>query len=118
MKEFIDTLVAEAVAPEDRHGFYAIDPSFTRDEPLHLADPVLMAHLAGLAEYISTLTGQEPPGWTSKPVYFLKNPFYVGVRPGGRSAEETTPSAFRRRLLFCGPSLQKLHRLKPRPAEA
>lgn len=111
MKEFVDTLVAAAAAPETPTGFYAVDPSFTEDEPLPVADPVLMAHLGGLAEHMATLCGREPPPWTEKSEYFLDAPFMSG----GPDSLESTPSAFRRRLLFCGPALQKLHRLKPRP---
>lgn len=115
MKEFIDALTASAVPPAKRSGVYAIDPSFVSDEPLALLDPTHMAHMGGLAEYVSSLCGRKPPDWSEKPSYFLTHPCHTGGRRNAANMMETTPSAFRRRLLFCGPALQKLHRLKPRP---
>lgn len=115
VKEFIDEIIAAAKPPINAYGFYVISDTHFTAEPLNLDDPIQRAHLAGLAENLAILSGQEPPEWTTKEAYFLKEPVYAGGKRSQSHLLADTPSAFRRRLLFCGPSLSKLFKLHPRP---
>lgn len=116
LKEFVDVLCKAAVPPVTPHGFYSIDVSFYQDEPHPLADPVHRAHLAGIAETLAMISGMPKPAWCEREDYTLSEPTYAGGRRSREALIATTPSAFRNRLLFCGPALEKLFRTRPRPA--
>lgn len=118
VKEFIDEIISSAAAPTDPYGFYQIPSSHYEDEPDGISDPILRVHLAGLAENLATISGQQPPDWSEKEAYFLREPVYVGGRRSRGHLTSDTPAAFRRRLLFCGPSLSKLFKIHPRPVAA
>lgn len=115
VKEFIDELVNAATAPASHDGFYGIPASFTEEEPEPLPLAVQRAHIGGLAESIASLAGMPAPGWCQRECYFLQVPEHAGGPRSRAAVEAKTPAAFRRRLLFCGPSLENLFRLKPRP---
>lgn len=116
VKEFIDEVINSTDAPETRYGFYQIPSSFYEDAPIDLDSPAHMAHLAGLAENLALLTGSQPPAWTEEEAYFLKEPVVLGGANSREHIMAETGSAFRRRLLFCGSSLSKLFKMRPRPA--
>lgn len=114
MKEFIDWLIREVqAAGGPREGFYPVPESAFADEPPALDNPVLRAHLAGMAEHLAMLSGKVAPQWTEVKDYFLAEPFFFGGRHARDSMLVDTPSAFRRRLLFCGRVLEKFHKLLP-----
>jgi len=108
VKEFIDEVIAAADRPRSPDGLYALPESFYADEPIELPSPIHMAHLGGLSEQLAVLCGKQPPAWSEKKEFFLKTPVFLGGEAFRPRAVEETPSAFRRRLLFCGPTLQKL----------
>lgn len=110
MKEFIDHLIREALAAGGvRDGLVPIPPEAFRDEPPPLETPLLRAHLGGMAEHLARLSAQSPPSWCARAPYFLPEP----VRFGGSLARDlviaATPPEFRRRNLYCGRVLAKLH---------
>lgn len=76
--------------------------SFLTEEPELTGDPVIDVYMAGLAEYFSAQTDQEPPAWTTAPARFLRKPVLFGGEHSRAWISAETPSAFRRRLLFCG----------------
>ncbi len=76
--------------------------SFLTDEPELTGDPVIDVYIAGLAEYFSVQADQEPPEWTNAPARFLRKPVLFGGEHSRAWISAETPSAFRRRLLFCG----------------
>lgn len=116
MKEFLDELILVAKAPDTRDGFYQIPHSFIEDAPFHIESKMQMVHLAGLAENLALLAGLQPPEWTEEDIYFLKEPIFFGGPNSREHIINETGSAYRRRLLFCGSSLSKLFKMKPRPA--
>jgi hypothetical protein len=118
MKEFTDWLCRNAAAPDTPHGCYGIDPSCYADEPLWLEDASERAHIAGMAEFLSSLACLPPPQWSEGPGYFLEVPAFAGGRRSRDHLLAETPAAFRRRLLFCGPVLQRFFKAKPRPTSA
>jgi hypothetical protein len=83
------------------------------DAMLFLREPVLtgIAHvdiwLAAAAEYEAYAIEFECPAWANKAFRFSKEPIFFGGKNSRIIALTETPSAFRRRLLFCGmPSLK------------
>jgi hypothetical protein len=105
MKEFIDHLIR---VTDWRHGRPVVPSAVYDDEPDVPLNFVLRAHLGGMSEHLSFLANRPAPSWSEKPIYFLNRPHYVG---GARSRPfliDLTPRAFSRRLLFCGPVLEKL----------
>jgi hypothetical protein len=115
MKEFLDEVILVAEAPDTRYGFYQIPRTYIEDAPAHLDNKMQMVHLAGSAENLALLAGLQPPEWTEEDIYFLKEPIFFGGPHSREHIITETPSAFRRRLLFCGPSLNKLILMRPRP---
>lgn len=115
MKEFLDEVILVAKAPDTRYGFYQIPRSYIEDSPIHLKNKTQIVHLAGLAENLALLAGLQPPEWTEEAIYFLKEPIFFGGPNIREHIINETDSAYRRRLLFCGPSLTKLFLMKPRP---
>lgn len=115
VKEFIDEVINQTTAPETKYGFYHIPASFYEDAPIGLDVPAQMAHLAGLAENLALLTGSQPPAWTEEEIYFLKEAVILGGTNSREYIIAETGSAFRRRHLFCGQSLSKLFKMRPRP---
>lgn len=109
IKELVDemALAAEVVRGEG-DAILSIPESFTAEEPLRLSDPVHRAHLGGLAEFVSHLGARPGPAWAEGEDYFLSEAFFAGG-PRSRSLFLVeTPSAFRRRNLFCGRVATKL----------
>ncbi|EKV26849.1 hypothetical protein C882_2072 [Caenispirillum salinarum AK4] len=99
MKEFIDTLIAEApVLPESA---YATRPPLPESA-------VLRAHLGGMAEHLAALAGRAAPDWCREPVFFLDAPHVMAGAHADAIMRAQTPPAFARRNLFCGPVLLKL----------
>lgn len=115
VKEFIDELVLASSAPKTHDGNYLIPSSFYEDEPLGITDPIHKAHLAGIAETLALLSGGQPPTWTELSTYFLSEPIYVGGTKSRSHMIEATSTPFKRRNLFCGPSLTKFYSLHQRP---
>lgn len=116
VKEFIDEVISLSIAPKTRYDFYTIPRSVFEDEPLWLDNSTFRAHLAGLAENLALLTGEQPPVWSEEEIYFLKTPVILGGARSHSHIVKETGSAFRRRLLFCGVSLSKFFEMRPRPA--
>lgn len=115
VKEFIDEIIIQTIAPKSRYGFYQIPSSLYEDAPIGLDVPAHMAHLAGLAENLALLTGSPPPAWTEEQIYFLKEAVFFGGSNSREIIMAETGSAFRRRHLFCGQSLAKFFKMRPRP---
>lgn len=71
-------------------------------EPV-LVNAITDAFLGGVAEHLSQEMDEMPPDWAWQPCRFLTRPMFWGKT---RSLREIllleTPSAFRRRLIFCG----------------
>lgn len=82
-----------------------IQDLFTQ-EPL-IEDDELRAYLGGLVEYLSQMSSIPPPVWCQNPIYFLKFPVFWTSLPRDILLANT-PSAFRRRLLFCGDGISRL----------
>lgn len=75
------------------------------EEPAKTGSPVLDTWVAGAAEYLAQQNGLEVPAWCLAPWRFLPEPLFIVQGPRGRDlALVETPSAFRRRNLFCGRS--------------
>ncbi len=115
MKEFGDAVLRGVLAadrPSD--GTIAVDPGFYEEAPPWLEDPVRRVYLGALAEHLAHMSGARAPLWSQDPGYFLDDPVF----PGGSSDRDDliarTPSAFRRRLLFCGPVMEKMSALLAR----
>lgn len=79
-----------------------IDTQVFMDEPEVSLDTIYSAHLAGMAEYLAFLSGVNCPKWCLKDRYFLKHPIFIGNDASKIALLRTTPSAFRRRLVFSG----------------
>ncbi|MFZ4538904.1 hypothetical protein [Propionivibrio sp.] len=75
-----------------------------KDAPVKTGTPVTDVYLAGLAEYLSQNHNLVVPSWANDPQNFLKEPYYTGSKRLQDLLTATTPSAWRRRLLFCGES--------------
>ena len=114
MKEFIDCLIGLAAASQEAGAPDKVPAEVFSDEPPHLESPVHRAHLAGMAETLARMAGGEPPAWCHDSKYFLREPVFFGGRHSRHLVLAGTPSAFRRRMLFCGPVLSKLHALTAR----
>ena len=113
LKELGDAVIRGALAAGMRAGdaVVPISSSVYRDMPPLLEHDIHRVHLAGYAEHLAHLSGQASPVWAEAPEFFFQEPVYLG---GPHSREQLlveTPAAFRRRLLFCGPPLQKLFAL-------
>lgn len=74
------------------------------EAPVKTGSQVADAYLAGLAEYLSQKNELVVPAWANDPRNFLKEPFYAGTKSIQDLLLATTPSAWRRRLIFCGES--------------
>ena len=112
MKELIDEMSLSAdVERKEGDAVLVLRSSFIEDEPFRLSDPVQRAHMAGMAEYVSQLSCTRPPAWVEIEDYFLPEPVYIGSPRVHEILRTETPSAFRRRNLFCGRVAEKLIRL-------
>lgn len=80
------------------------------DEPDYVAEDRERTYLAGAAEYLASYLKTPPPAWVEKDIYFLRKPIVFGGRSAMMQNIKDTPSSFRRRMLFCGLTLTKLHR--------
>lgn len=96
VKEFIDDFIFH---PNREHFM---------DEPEPMADQVQHVYLAGLAEYLAFWLDEPKPLWVEKPDRFLKESVHFGGDHSTVYVQMETPFSFRRRLLFCGDTLQKL----------
>lgn len=111
MKELIDEMTFSAdVDRRDGDVVLVLPSSFTEDEPQRLPDPVHRAHMAGMAEYVSQLSCSPPPSWVESDDYFLPEPVYIGSPRIHDILRTETPTAFRRRNLFCGRVAERLLR--------
>jgi len=106
MKEFIDEVVLAA-----RRGGISDPSAFVGDEPHPLPEAVDRAHIAGIAEYLSQILAARPPAWVEKDDYFLPQAVYTCGSAARAIYMIETPSAFRRRNLFCGPAAERLTRV-------
>jgi len=79
------------------------------DEPEMMEDPMERAYMAGVAEHLSQYLNGQAPEWSNDPHYFLSQPVVFGRNKSKVQCIVDTPTAFRRRLLFCGLTLTKLH---------
>lgn len=111
MKELIDHLIRMV---QWRGGVPILPIQTFADEPIDPGNPVLRAHLGGMAEHIAGLSGHAVPVWCLECRYFLDAPHFVGGKRAHPFLLETTPAAFSRRNLFCGPVLEKLARMPGR----
>ena len=84
----------------------ALSIDFFTQEPL-IEDDEIRAYIGGLAEYLSRATDMSPPRWCHQPIYFLKFPVFWTELPRDILVANT-PSAFRRRLLFCGDGVSRI----------
>jgi hypothetical protein len=91
---FLKNLVAEKIN---------ISPEVYSQEPFIL-DDICRAYIGGLAEYLAQMSGNPPPEWCHKSIYFLKFPVFLTQTPRDILLANT-PSAFRRRLIFCGDAI-------------
>lgn len=107
MKEFIDHLIRTV---RWRDGVPIVPAQAFADEPDDPGNSVLRAHLGGMAEHMAGLSGADAPAWCEVPGYFLDEPHFTGGEMSRPALLGTTPEAFRRRNLFCGPVLEKLTR--------
>ncbi|UEM20778.1 hypothetical protein JL100_027495 [Skermanella mucosa] len=105
MKEFIDYLIEVA---EWSDGHLAVPTAVYDEEPEILDNSMLHAHVGGMAEHLARLVGGNTPPWCEKPCYFLQGTYFLYGERSRLFLLESTPEAFRRRGLFCGPVLQKL----------
>jgi hypothetical protein len=112
MKEFIDSMACGLRDRGARAGIpLPLNPQMYETEPTDPGDPLLRAHLGAMAEHLAGLALLPPPGWSGKPEYFLRIPVFFGGRHSKEDMLAETPSAFRRRLLFCGPVLSRIEKL-------
>ena len=58
--------------------------------------------IAGLAEHLAQCVDEAPPAWCLQQNYFLEEPVFFGGDNFRAIALVETPSAWRRRNLFCG----------------
>ncbi|MFZ4539193.1 hypothetical protein [Propionivibrio sp.] len=98
MSDFLHWLIPELAKQEAA----AVIPMVVTEAPVKTGNQVADAYLAGLAEYLSQKNELVVPAWTNDPHNFLKEPFYVGTKSIEDLLLATTPSAWRRRLIFCG----------------
>ncbi|GEO43124.1 hypothetical protein SAE02_72720 [Skermanella aerolata] len=110
MKEFIDHLIGVA---DWRSGDPSVSSRVYDAAPEPIRNPVLMAHLGGMAEHLAHLSGRPGPDWCEQPAFFLDRPHFQGGRNARPFMVDLTPLAFARRKLFCGPVLEKLHQQLP-----
>lgn len=109
MKEFVDGLVLHAVKSGYVRGQPLPLPGSAVDvEPETVIDSMRRAYLAGMAEHLCMLARRPPPEWSQHPDTFLNDVVVLGGDNARAGTIASTPSAFRRRLLFCGPVLEKL----------
>lgn len=110
LKELGDAVIRAALAGGMRAGdaVAPISPIVYRDMPPLLANDIHRVHLAGYAEHLAHLSGQVSPVWAEAPEFFFTEPVYLGGPHSRERLLVEAPAAFRRRLLFCGPPLQKL----------
>ena len=78
------------------------------EEPEHLDDSVEHVYLAGLAEYLAFWLNTPKPDWVENKDRFLRKSEHFGGTHSAMIIQMETPFSFRRRLLFCGDTMQKL----------
>lgn len=110
MKELIDCIIADLNHKSFDDNRIPISHGFFNDEPPALPEIFMRAHLAGTAEYMAHLSNAHQPSWVNKDIYFLSSPVFVGGAASRANMVRDTPAAFRRRLLFCGHPLMKVHK--------
>jgi len=93
IKEWKDGVLSSDIG--DRSRFWVEEPPLTGDK-------VIDTYLAGMAEHLSVQSDQLPPEWVNHPPRFLSRPIFFGGENSREWLAAETPSAFRRRLLFCG----------------
>lgn len=73
------------------------------DAPESTGDRIIDTYLAALAEHLAQQYGLSVPAWSQAQHYCLEDPVFIAWGPNSRAlALVETPSAFRRRNLFCG----------------
>jgi hypothetical protein len=107
---FIDVLIADLEAKDATLpcATLPISADFFKDKLPPMDNELHRVHLAGMAEHLAHLSGQRPPPWCETETYFLGQPLFLGAREAWGQLKKTTPSAFRRRMLFCGETLTKV----------
>jgi len=110
MKEFIDYLIRDLKMKGARTGnlVYPIEVSAYEEEPPEVPRELHRVHLAGMCEHLANLSARQPPDWCLRQEFFLQEPVFIGGPAGMKTKLVETPAAFRKRLLFCGPALEKL----------
>jgi len=109
MKEFGDAVLRGVLAePRRTDGTIAIAASFYVEEPARIDDTLRRVYLGALAEHLAHMAGDNAPAWCLTPAYFLDDPIFPSGSVDRDSLIARTPSAFRRRLLFCGPVMEKM----------
>jgi hypothetical protein len=110
MKQFIDTIVLHAsLVGYDGDGPLPLQDDVLSQPPPFVSDIVARVYIHAMAEHLATLARMDPPGWSQDPSSFLTEPVFSYGRNARRFVIAETPAAFRRRLLFCGTVLDKLH---------
>ena len=88
----------------DLHAF-GVDAQTIEEEPQRTGIVFLDVWLAGAAEYLAQQHGLSIPAWCLAKWRFLDQPLFISSGERAKSlALVETPSAFRRRNLFCGRS--------------
>ncbi len=110
ISSFIDHLIADLQTKGARlpAATLPISPDTFNDKLPRIDNELHRVHLAGMAEYLANLSGQKPPAWCEDETYFMEEPLFMGAREAWGELKKATPSAFRRRMLFCGQTLTKL----------
>lgn len=104
LKEFLDQFLRPDLSTEERQ-------RRIEEEPLWLERDWVNVFFAGVAEHLAWQFDLSVPKWVEHPNRFLKTPLiFGGSSSSKRMAFLLTPSAFRRRLLFCGQIEFKTHR--------
>lgn len=101
-------IVVPLCVNEFRHEFKSMTTNdrvaSIQNPPVPTGSVSIDAWIAGLAEFISQKLNVPPPTWTFDSAYFLKEPTFIGSTNLKGYLIGTTPSAWRRRLVFCGES--------------
>jgi hypothetical protein len=89
----------------------SVQAAMIEQEPAITGRPRIDIHLAAAAEDIALRNGLEIPAWALKSTRFAAQPILFGSSPMLQEINLVqTPSAWRRRNLFCGPVVLQTHR--------
>lgn len=115
LKEFLDFVLWQVQAKGGymENKLIPVDPEMIADEPPPIEDEFRRVYIAAMAEHLAHSAGIVPPAWCMGSDYYLRETRMAGWKTEAdrdRIIAET-PSAFRSRLIFCGPVMNKLHKI-------